>query len=138
MQRDRLAVARTWLRTAERDLRLARVAVDLEPSLAAFHAQQVAEKALKALLVALTDDHERPHTAGRLARELRDGDPSIPEEIERDATALDLFYLTSRYPDTIGDADPGDVISRSDASGAVSRAERVLATVRTRIDDRAS
>lgn len=133
MQRDRLAVARTWLRTAERDLRLAGVAVDIEPSLAAFHAQQAADKALKALLVAVTDDHERTHTAGRLARELREGDASIPDTIERDATALDLFYLTSRYPDTIGDEDPGDVISRDDAAGAVSRAERVLTFVRGRV-----
>ncbi len=61
MQRDRMAVARTWLRTAERDFRLAKTAVDIEPSLAAFHAQQAAEKSLKALLVALTDDHPRTH-----------------------------------------------------------------------------
>ncbi|GAC1303041.1 MAG: hypothetical protein NVS2B3_13300 [Vulcanimicrobiaceae bacterium] len=133
MQRDRLLVARTWLRTAERDLRLARVAIAIEASLAAFHAQQAAEKALKALLVATTDDHERTHTAGRLARELRSGDATIPDEIERDATALDLFYLTSRYPDTIGDEDPGDVISAEDATRAVARGERIVAFVRTRI-----
>lgn len=105
MQRDRLVVARTWYRTAERDLRLARAALDIEPSLATFHAQQAAEKALKAVLVAITDDHPRTHTAGRLVRELRRDDPSITDDLERDATALDLFYLTSLYPDTIGDED---------------------------------
>lgn len=135
MQRDRFVVARTWLRTAERDLRLARAALDIEPSLGAFHAQQAAEKALKALLVATTDDHERTHTAGRLVRELRAADPSIPEAVERDATALDLFYLSSRYPDTVGDEDPGDVIARPDAALAVERAERVLAFIRARLID---
>jgi len=68
MQRDRLAVAGTWLRTARRDLDLARSIVEREPSLSAFHAQQAAEKALKALAVALADDHPRTHTAGRIAR----------------------------------------------------------------------
>lgn len=133
MQRDRAAVARTWLRTAERDLRLARVAIEIEPSLAAFHAQQAAEKSLKALLVATTDDHERTHTAGRLARELRQSDATIPQTLEADAAALDLFYLTSRYPDTVGDEDPGDVISESEATLAVARAERVLGFVRSRV-----
>ncbi len=133
MQRDRGLVARTWMRTADRDANLARAAIDIEPSLAAFHAQQAAEKALKALLVFTTDDHERTHTAGRLARELRTSDPSIAEGIERDAAALDLFYLTSRYPDTIGDEDPGMVIVREDAVGAVARAERILAFVRVRL-----
>lgn len=133
MQRDRVVVARTWLRTAERDLRLAHVAIEVEPSLAAFHAQQAAEKALKALLVATTDDHERTHTAGRLARELRLADVTISEEVERDASALDLFYLTSRYPDTIGDEDPGNVISQDDATRAVERATRVLDFARRRI-----
>lgn len=134
MQRDRAAVARTWYRTAERDLRVAAVAIDIEPSLAAFHAQQGAEKALKALLVATTDDHPRTHTAGRLIHELREADPTIDESIVRDATSLDLYYLTSRYPDTLGDADPGDVIGRDDAASAIARARRILAFVDGRLD----
>ena len=133
MQRDRAVVAATWMRTAQRDANLARVALEIEPSLAAFHAQQAAEKALKALLVFTTDDHMRTHTAGRLIRELRATDPTIPEELEADATALDLFYLTSRYPDTVGDEDPGDVIGREDAERALLRSERVVAFVRARL-----
>lgn len=133
MQRDRLVVARTWYRTAERDLRLARAALDIEPSLATFHAQQAAEKAIKAVLVAITDDHPRTHTAGRLVRELRRHDPSITDDLERDAAALDLFYLTSRYPDTIGDEDPGDVIAREDGTLALTRAERLLEFAQKRL-----
>ncbi|GAC1443969.1 MAG: hypothetical protein NVS3B17_07560 [Vulcanimicrobiaceae bacterium] len=129
MQRDRLAVAATWLRTARRDLELARSIVEREASLSAFHAQQAAEKALKALAVATIDDHPRTHTAGRIVRELRELDASIDVTIERDASALDLFCLTSRYPDTIGDEDPGDVIAAEDAAIAVERADRVVAFV---------
>ncbi len=133
MQRDRAAVARTWLRTAERDFNAATIMSESEPSLATFHAQQAAEKALTALLVATTDDRERTHTAGKLARALRSADETIGEAIERDASALDLFYLTARYPDTIGDEDPGDIIVAGDASIAIDRAERILAFVRSRV-----
>ncbi len=55
-------------------------------------------------------------------------------DLERDAAALDLYYLTSRYPDTVGDEDPGDVIARDDAQTAISRAQRVLMFVRQRLD----
>ncbi len=133
MQRNRLVVAATWLRTARRDLELARSIVEREPSLSAFHAQQAAEKALDALAVALVDDHPRTHTAGRIVRELREVDASIDDALERDASALDLFYLTSRYPDTIGDEDPGDMIAPEDATIAVGRATRVVAFVDARL-----
>ena len=129
MQRDRLAVAATWLRTARRDFELAQSIVEREPSLSAFHAQQAAEKALKALAVALVDDHPRTNTAGRLVRELREIDATIDDALERDASALDLFYLASRFPDAIGDEDPGDVIGPEDAAIAVGRATRIVAFV---------
>ena len=65
MQRDRQAVARTWLRSAERDLNVAGAILRDEPALAAFHAQQAAEKSLKALAVAVGDDHARTHAIAR-------------------------------------------------------------------------
>ncbi len=133
MQRDRFESARTWLETARRDLRVARTVLDVEPSLAAFHAQQGAEKALKATLVALADDHPRTHTATRLVRELRSIDPTVDESLEADASSLDLYYLSARYPDAVGDEDPGDIIRRGDAAEAISRAERVLLFAEERI-----
>ena len=133
LKRDRLVVAATWLRTARRDLELARSIVDRAPSLSAFHAQQAAEKALNALAVARVDDHPRTHTAGRLVRELREIDATIDQAIERDAPALDLFFFTSRYPDTIGDEDPGDIIAPEDAKIAVGRATRVFSFVDARL-----
>lgn len=132
MQRDRKAVAASWLATAERDLRGARAMLESEPSLAAFHAQQAVEKALKAVLVWIADDHPRTHAATTLVRELIAHEPGA-SVLEADASALDLYYLTSRYPDAVGDVDPGDVIGTDDARRALARCDRVLSYVRSRL-----
>ena len=91
MQRDRFAVARTWLRSAERDVAVALLVCDAQPALAAFHAQQAAEKALKAVVIALTDDHARTHSAGALVGELRLLGIAFEAGVEADARALDLY-----------------------------------------------
>ncbi len=130
MQRDRFTVARTWLANAARDRRAALILLDSEPALAAFHAQQVAEKALKAATIALTDDHLRTHATSLLLRELREV-AAIPEDVAADALALDLYYASARYPDAVSDDDPGEVVQRSDAQLALGRAERVLEFART-------
>jgi HEPN domain-containing protein len=132
MQRDRKVVAASWLAAAERDLRGGHAMLAVEPSLAAFHAQQAAEKALKAMLVLVLDDHPRTHAATTLVRELIAYDPSMAA-LEADASALDLYYLTSRYPDAVGDVDPGNVIALDDAERALARAERIVAQARSRV-----
>lgn len=127
MQRDRFAVARTWLRSAERDVAVARLARDVQPALAAFHAQQAAEKALKAAVIALTDDHARTQSAGAIISELRRLGVVVEASVEADARALDLYYLASRYPDAVADNDPGEVVPVEDAVRALERSERVRA-----------
>jgi HEPN domain-containing protein len=60
-----------WLRVAAADLRLAEVAVELDPpitGLALYHAQQVAEKALKAYLVFRGQVFPFTHNLSELAR----------------------------------------------------------------------
>ena len=135
MQRDRKIVAASWLAAAERDFRVGLATLAIEPSLSAFHAQQAAEKALKAMLVLVADDHPRTHAATILVRELMVLDTSA-HELEADASALDLYYLTSRYPDAVGDVDPGDVIGVEDAERALKRSERVVAYARQKLDAR--
>ena len=125
MQRDRFAVARTWLQSAERDFVVARLVLEAEPSLAAFHAQQAAEKSLKAAVIAVTGDHARTHSAGAIVTELRRLDVPFDPGVEADARALDLYYLASRYPDAVADNDPGDVVPVEDAKRALERSERV-------------
>ncbi len=82
--------------------------------------------ALKAVLVAATDDHPTTHSTSTLVRELRDVPLDVPDDVGAAASALDLYYLTSRYPDAVGDADPLDVVIEEDVLLAVSRARRVV------------
>jgi HEPN domain-containing protein len=69
MQPEALEEARDWLSRAERDLLMAQRAMDGIPVLAdpcAFHAEQAAEKALKAYLVAMAIPFPKTHNLIRL------------------------------------------------------------------------
>ncbi|MBC5799674.1 MAG: HEPN domain-containing protein [Candidatus Eremiobacteraeota bacterium] len=114
------------MRNAAEDLTIAcKLAAD-HPARATFHAQQAAEMALKGVLIAHSDDHPLTHSVGTLLRNLRDEGFDVPAELAADAAALDLYYLGSRYPDAVGDADPAEVVPRADAERACGRAERVI------------
>jgi len=61
---ERLAETHRWLRQGREDLRMAVLAATSDepaPSAACFHAQQAAEKAIKAVLIYLQIDFERTH-----------------------------------------------------------------------------
>ena len=68
---SRNEVACRWLEKAEKDLRVARKILD-EPDYSAFHSQQAAEKALKALLIALGKRPPRTHNIGLLLDEIKE------------------------------------------------------------------
>lgn len=126
MQHSRFVVAKRWLRGAASDLALATHIAAEFPARAAFHAQQASEMALKSVLVAATDDHPTTHSSSQLVRELRALPFEIPDAIAAAGASLDLYYLASRYPDAVGDADPLDLVSAEDAALALSRARRVV------------
>jgi HEPN domain-containing protein len=126
MRRDRIATAQMWLASAHTDLELAQAIVVRFPTRACFHAQQSAELALKAALIALADDHPRTHVGDQLVRELEALGETVPDDVARATARLDLFYVSSRYPDALGGADPLRVIGESDARDAVARAVRVV------------
>jgi HEPN domain-containing protein len=130
MQRDRLATADLWLTNADTDLQVSAEIAERFPSRACFHAQQAVELALKAALIALTDDHPRAHVGGILIGELRKVGCEVPEEISTAANRLDLFYMGSRYPDALGGADPSKVLQVSDAELALEQARLVFAFAR--------
>lgn len=84
-----------------------------------FHAQQTAEKALKAALVVAGKQPLRTHDLPRLLDELA-GEDERWEEIRLVCEALSDFAVSPRYPEwelTAPDAD---------ATGAVRNAELVL------------
>ena len=99
MQSDRRVVADAWLTAAARDQRAAERLRDLEPSLACFHAQQSAEKALKAATVVASGDVQRSHSLVRALGELTAAGTSIPEAILQACRILERYYASTRYPD---------------------------------------
>jgi len=125
MQRDRFAAAAVWLRNAAIDLALATEVVERFPSRACFHSQQAAELALKATLIALSDDHPRSHVGEMLTNEISSLGVSVPPGVITAANRLDLFYIGSRYPDALGGADPSKVLQPGDAADAIALAQTV-------------
>ncbi|MCL0070251.1 HEPN domain-containing protein [Dehalococcoidia bacterium] len=94
-----------WLRHAYSDLEIACI----EPSRRmlleglCFHAQQAAEKSLKALLVWRAIPFPKTHSI-RMLLDLIPQDLSVPEAVQ-DAASLTEYAVTSRYP---GEIEPVD------------------------------
>ena len=90
--------AEDWLRYAKSDLELARIekpeGVLLENL--CFHAQQAAEKTLKAVLIFLEIDFPRTHNIRTLLDLLPEG-VDVPQEVEESAILTD-YAVESRYP----------------------------------------
>lgn len=98
---ERRMEAEDWLRYAERDLLVARHA--LEPlrvfEAAFFHAQQAGEKALKALIAGATESEiPRTHRLRLLAVILHDHGVATPPP--ETLGSLDAYGVGVRYPDT--------------------------------------
>lgn len=115
--------ARLWLRQAKDDLRAARLLQEGgQAAQACFLAQQVGEKALKALLAA--DDRDlRSHSLTALLREL---DAIHAHRWQRQARVLDKLYAPTRDPDALGDELPADVFGPEDGAAALQAAEELL------------
>ncbi len=123
--------AARWLDQALDDLQAAQVLQDAgHHALAAFHAQQSAEKALKGLWRSL-DLEPWGHSAVKLLEDL----PSSPPGLDRDglvpvAAALDKLYIPTRYPDALPGLTPADAYTREEAVVAIGQARRLLEAVR--------
>jgi HEPN domain-containing protein len=117
---------REWAAFADDDLRLARHALTLiEPCpyrLAAYHAQQCAEKYLKAYLVYRRIDFPYTHNIGHLL-ELCEQVAGWGTRLIK-ATELTTFAITTRYPGL------EESVSESDARRAIEIADEVRQTVR--------
>jgi HEPN domain-containing protein len=122
-------LARGSLRKARVDLRLAVVTASdratMEPWAACFHAQQAAEKAIKALLTAMQLDFPRTHELMWLL-DLIPADPGVPVSLP-DAAWLTDFATVGRY--TIEDAAVGSDPDWADAERALEIARKVIGSV---------
>lgn len=126
----RRALVRRWLSKARTDLTLASVILergpDMDPWVCCFHAQQAAEKALKAVLVAQGVEppfiHNLVALQALMPRDLELGTP-VAALADLSASARGTRYATDAY----GSEDP----TWDEAERAVATASRVLAAVRT-------
>lgn len=115
-----------WLAQAREDLKWAGVLFEEGGyHLVAFLAQQVAEKALKAVLYSRGEEVVLGHSVGRLAREVQAHFPEVAAQVARWAT-LDLHYVASRYPNSVPGSIPAWVYDRETAHGALELAEEVV------------
>ncbi len=115
-----------WLAKAENDLLAAQAILNaLLPSYetAGFHAQQAAEKGLKAFLTRHQIDFSKTHDLGEL---LRLADPAAPGIAARlaDAEKLNRYAVDTRYPTS---APP---VGGEEATRDLAIAANVMETVR--------
>jgi len=113
----RLGAALEWLSRARSDLALARAkpkGVYLEDL--CFHAQQAAEKAIKALLICHRVQFPYVHDLAALLTLLERATGELPEHI-RQAERLTQFAVRARYPGTGAPPGSGQAGRRSPALG---------------------
>lgn len=118
-------VVKQWLEHAEEDLRLAKHAFKLSSSrpykLIAFHAQQCAEKYLKAFLALKKVDFPYTHNISLLL-EMSSKNAEWVKSL-REAETLTDYAVTARYPGT-------EKVTKKDAEIAVKIANKVRSVVR--------
>lgn len=122
------AEAHRWLARGRDDLRLAEhiaATPDLAPWSACYHAQQAAEKALKAALVHDAISPPRTHTLDRLIQ-------ALPQRWSTSDFGTGLAEL-SRW--AVEGRFPGEDASREDANAGVTVARRVFDAVVAQLDD---
>lgn len=114
-----------WLKQAKRDLDHARE--DLRSGFyewGCFSAQQVAKKAVKALYLHLHAE-AWGHSVKKLLESLPD-EINCSQEIITSGTALDKFYIPTRYPNGFDIGAPEEYYNENDCQEAIKHAESVI------------
>jgi len=114
-----------WIRQAERDLESAKAQRrDGFFEWSCFIAQQAAEKALKAVIQRLGGEAWGHSTSGLLAVLTEKVD--IPVGLDEGARFLDMYYITSRYPNGWASGIPAKYIREDDAEKAIGCSEELV------------
>jgi HEPN domain-containing protein len=107
-----------WLAQAERDLQHARHSLDARDyEWACFAAQQAAEKAVKAALLALGGEGWG-HSVTRLLADLAQRQ-TVATDLLDAARRLDKHYLPTRYPNSFPSGAPRDYYTAQEAQQAI-------------------
>ena len=121
---------REWLNRARSDLAIAMAkpeGVYLEDL--CFHAQQAAEKSIKALLIMLAVEFPYVHDLARLLTLVEEAGEELPETV-RQAERLTRFAIFARYPGLSG------TVSEQEYGEAISLAEKVIGWVEKMLESR--
>jgi HEPN domain-containing protein len=131
-----------WLETARNDFEAALILKKHgKYSLACFHAQQAAEKALKALFYSM-EDEPWGHSIGKLLDQARKDYPKHKvalASLEVGAKRLDQFYVPiyvpTRYPNGVPDMTPDEAFGEEDAKNGAEYAEKFLKTMKKMLNN---
>jgi HEPN domain-containing protein len=129
MQPEALREAQDWITRAARDILMAERALSGNPALpdqAVFHAQQAAEKALKAFLAANDHPFPKTHNLERLVERCEGIDPDFTQ-FRSAAQILNPYATQFRYPG--GQLEP----SQQEADEALELADAIIEFVRERL-----
>lgn len=110
-EKDSLGSPTKWIAHAESDLTLGRLGADNPAVLreqACFHAQQAAEKALKAVLISWEIEFPYTHDIKGLLKLAETNGIVIPEDIQQ-AAMLTPYAVETRYPGDWMDITESDV-----------------------------
>lgn len=129
---DRRVEAKRWFSQAQADMAVVRTLISAgHYATACFHAQQAAEKALKALLFSQGERLVWGHSVRELARQCGGYDQAFTA-LMADAGFLDQFYIPTRYPNGLpSPAVPSESYTVSQATAAQEASERLLGAVET-------
>jgi len=135
MRPDPKAEGRRWLRQAEHDLSDAEYSLaGRRYSLVCFLCHQAAEKALKAFLYARGAEQVLGHSVADLVRECGGlDDDFLP--LRPKAAPLDLYYVPTRYPNSLPGGIPAEAFDESDARRALGLAGEVIEAVRAKLGE---
>jgi HEPN domain-containing protein len=120
-----------WLRQAENDLEWAKYSfAGGFFAQACFVAQQVGEKALKALCFYQEYDTIRTHSLYQIIRALNENGL-----LEKYAKELDLYYISGRYPDAFPGGAPFEMLTEEQAERALTAATGIFTEISKRLRD---
>jgi HEPN domain-containing protein/predicted nucleotidyltransferase len=125
-----------WTVLADQDLRTIELCLradnDIPWNAVCFHAQQAAEKYLKALIARRWRHVVRSHALWRILIECRNAGYALPGDLTADCDLLSDYAVDARYPH----AHPSRII-KSDTEGrsAVSAARRIVAAARASLGE---
>ena len=123
-----------WLRTAEDDLDTSIVLKNNGKfAHSCFHAQQAAEKAVKAIWY-FVDADPWGHSVKKLIDDLEGVNVSaynILSKVSRLATILDRFYIPTRYPNGLPDITPDTAFMEEDSTACIEAARNIVQMARS-------